>query len=75
MVTNDPVLRRLKLSDLRLLDAVIEHGGMAKAAAHLSISQPAVSKAIAALEVTLGVRLLDRSPSGVEPTATSLPKA
>lgn len=68
MVTNDLVLRRLKLSDLRLLDAVIEHGGMAKAAIHLNISQPAVSKAIAALEATLGVRLLDRSPTGVEPT-------
>ena len=69
MVTNDAILRRLKLSDLRLLHAVIEHGGMAKAATHLNISQPAVSKAIAALEVTLGVKLLDRSPSGVEPTA------
>src|ERR1044072_3226942 len=70
MVTKDPILRRLKLSDLRLLDAVIEHGGMAKAASHLNISQPAVSKAIAALEVTLGVRLLDRNPSGVEPTVS-----
>jgi len=69
MITNDPVLRRLKLSDLRMLDAVIEHGGMAKAAIRLNISQPAVSKAIAALEATLGVRLLDRSPSGVAPTA------
>ena len=52
----------LKLSDLRLLHAVVEYGGMAKAAAHLSISQPAISKAMAALEVTLGVKLLDRSP-------------
>ena len=41
---------------------------MAKAAAHLNLSQPAVSKAIAALEHTLGVRLLDRSRQGVEPT-------
>ena len=41
---------------------------MAKAAAQLNISQPAVSKAIAALESLLEVRLLDRTPRGVEPT-------
>jgi DNA-binding transcriptional LysR family regulator len=40
---------------------------MAKAAAHLAISQPAVSKAIAEMEQVLGVRLLDRSAQGVEP--------
>jgi DNA-binding transcriptional LysR family regulator len=42
---------------------------MAKAGQRLSISQSAVSKAIADLEYTLGVRLLDRSPRGVEPTS------
>jgi len=45
---------------------------MAKAAAHLNISQPAVSKAITALENTLRVRLLDRNPQGVEPTIYGL---
>jgi DNA-binding transcriptional LysR family regulator len=65
---DDRILRRLKLSDLRLFQAVAERGGMAKAAAHLNISQPAVSKAIAALEATLRVRLLDRNPQGVELT-------
>jgi DNA-binding transcriptional LysR family regulator len=65
---DDRVLRRLKLSDLRLFHAVVQSGGMARAAAQLHISQPAVSKAIAALEQTLGVRLLDRGPHGVEPT-------
>jgi DNA-binding transcriptional LysR family regulator len=68
MDLDDRALRRLKLSDLRLFHAVVQRGGMAKAAAHLSISQPAVSKAIAALEHTLGVRLLERHPQGVEPT-------
>ncbi len=38
---------------------------MARAAEHLAISQPAVSKAIADLENTLGVRLLDRRPHGL----------
>jgi DNA-binding transcriptional LysR family regulator len=41
---------------------------MAKAAEHLAISRPVVSKTIADLEHTLGVRLLDRTPRGVEPT-------
>ena len=68
MDLGDRTLRRLKLSDLRLFHAVVERRGMAKAAAHLNISQPAVSKAIAALEHTLGVRLLERNPQGVEPT-------
>jgi DNA-binding transcriptional LysR family regulator len=65
---DDRVLQRIKLSDLRLLQAVVKWGGMARAAAQLHISQPAVSKAIKALEQTLGVRLLDRTPQGVEPT-------
>jgi DNA-binding transcriptional LysR family regulator len=68
MLTDERVLRRLKLSDLRLFHAVVQHGAMAKAAAQLHLSQPAVSKAIASLERTLGVRLLDRRPQGVEPT-------
>jgi DNA-binding transcriptional LysR family regulator len=72
MPVDERVLRRLKLSDLRLFHAVVERGGMAKAAVHLNISQPAVSKAIAALENTLRVRLLDRNPQGVEPTVYGL---
>ncbi len=60
--------RRLRLRDLELLSTVAEWGSMAKAAAHLGISQPSISEAIANLEGALGVRLLDRSPRGVEPT-------
>ena len=41
---------------------------MAKAAVELSISQPAVSKAIADMEHTLGVVLFDRLAQGVTPT-------
>ena len=68
MDPDDRISSRLKVSDLRLLHAVVQSGGMAKAAAQLNISQPAVSKAIAALERTLGVRLLDRNSRGVEAT-------
>ena len=60
--------RRLRLRDLQILSCVAEWGSMAKAAVHLGISQPSVSEAIANLEATLAVRLLDRSPRGVEPT-------
>jgi DNA-binding transcriptional LysR family regulator len=65
---NDRVRRRLKLRDVDILLAVIQTGSMGKAAVALNMSQPAVSKAIAYLEHTLGVRLLDRSRQGVEPT-------
>jgi len=41
---------------------------MAKAARQLGMSQPAVSESVATLEDVLGVRLLDRSPKGVEAT-------
>jgi DNA-binding transcriptional LysR family regulator len=60
--------RRLKLRGLRILMTVVECGTMGKAAERLSISQPVVSKAIADMEHALGVRLLDRSQRGAEPT-------
>jgi len=60
--------RRLRLRDLHILSTVVQWGSMAKAASHLAMSQPAVSEAIASLEAALGVRLLDRTPRGVEPT-------
>jgi DNA-binding transcriptional LysR family regulator len=60
--------RHLKLRDLHVLMTVARCGSMGKAAAQLAVSQPAISKAIADMEHTLGVRLLDRSALGVEPT-------
>ena len=68
MSTIDRVAHRLKLRDLRLLDAVVRARSMARAAAQLNLTQPAVSKAVSELEHTLGVRLLDRSRQGIEPT-------
>ena len=61
------IRRRLRLRDLDTLIAVAETGSMAKAAAQLAVSQPAISKAIAEMERTLGYRLLDRTAQGVEP--------
>jgi DNA-binding transcriptional LysR family regulator len=64
----DRRVNRLKLHELRILLAVAQAGSMAKAAAQLAISEPAVSRAISDIEHTLGVSLLDRNPKGVEPT-------
>jgi DNA-binding transcriptional LysR family regulator len=60
--------RRLKLRDLHILAAVVQWGGMAKAATHLAMSQAAVSESVANLEDALQVRLLDRGTRGVAPT-------
>ena len=60
--------RRLKLRDLHVFVTVVQSGSMAKAALRLGVSQPAVSELIAGLENAIGVRLLDRSPRGIEPT-------
>src|SRR5262245_24894320 len=60
--------RRLKLRNLHVFSTVVQRGSMAKAAQQLGVSQPAVSEVIADLEHALGVRLVDRSAQGVEPT-------
>src|SRR5262249_14737828 len=60
--------RQLRLRDLHAFFTVVRSGSMAKAARQLGVSQPAVSKVIGDLEHALGVRLLERSSRGVEPT-------
>lgn len=67
-INSQKLKRRLKLRDLDTLMTVVSTGGMHKAAEQLHVSQPAVSKAIADLELTLGVRLLERSRQGIEVT-------
>lgn len=62
------LIRRLRLRDLETLATVVRAGGMRKAADTLHLSQPAVSKAIAALEDAVGFPLLDRSRQGVAVT-------
>src|SRR5207237_4574732 len=47
---------------------VVQAGSMGKAAERLNTSQPNISRSIADLEHAFGVRLLDRSRQGVEPT-------
>jgi DNA-binding transcriptional LysR family regulator len=61
--------RRLKLRDLQTLAAVSRAGSMSKAAGQLAMSQAAISKALLEMERSLGFAVLERSSSGVEPTA------
>lgn len=70
MVPPASIARRLKLSDIRVLLAVVRAGSMSKAAAALNTTQSAISRTIADLENAIGVRLLDRSSQGVEPTSS-----
>jgi DNA-binding transcriptional LysR family regulator len=69
MQLSDRIGIRMKLHDLHVLMAVVQAGSMSKAAALLHTTQPAISRSIAELERTIGVRLLDRNPQGVQPTA------
>ena len=68
MQMSDRIGRRMKLHDLHVLMAVAQAGSMNKAAALLNTGQSAISRSIADLEHTVGVRLVERTPRGVEPT-------
>ena len=51
----------LELRHLRAFLAIAEEGNVTRAAARLHLTQPAVSRTLAALETHLGARLVDRS--------------
>jgi len=51
----------VELRHLRAFAAIVDAGGFTGAAAELAVSQPAVSRTLAALEDVLGVRLLRRT--------------
>ena len=62
MQPSDRIGLRMTLHNLGVLIAVVQAGSMGKAAAVLNTTQPAVSRSIAELERTIGVRLLVRNP-------------
>jgi DNA-binding transcriptional LysR family regulator len=68
MQLSDRIGSRMKLQDLHVLMTVVQAGSMGKAAQRLNTTQPNISRSIAELEHTLGVRLLDRHRQGIEPT-------
>src|SRR5690606_4685930 len=57
---------RVKLRHLRNLVAIADHGSLLRAAQALSVTQPAVSKALAELEDIVGQRLVERKSRGVQ---------
>ncbi len=57
-----------RVNAVQLFVRVVETCSFSKAAAELGITQPTATKAIAATEERLGVRLLHRSTRGVTPT-------
>ena len=57
------------LRQLRYFLAVAEARSFTRAAQLLAVTQPVLSRAIAALERTVGAALLDRTSRGVEPTS------
>ncbi len=58
----------IKLRHLQALVAIAEEGTLVRAAAQLSVSQPAVTKTLAELEALVGHRLVERGRRGVQPT-------
>ncbi|WP_293868939.1 LysR family transcriptional regulator [uncultured Alsobacter sp.] len=58
----------MDLRQLRHFVAVAQHGSFSRAADSLRLTQAALSKSIRTLELSLGVRLLDRGPTGVSVT-------
>jgi DNA-binding transcriptional LysR family regulator len=59
----------LELRHLRHALALGKYRNFARAAEALHLTQPSLSRSIAALERELGVRLFDRAKNGVRPTA------
>lgn len=58
----------MDLRQLQYFLAAVESRSFGKAAEKLHVTQPALSKAVRRLELSLGVKLLDRLPRGVSPT-------
>ena len=58
----------MDIKDLRYFSTIAECGSFSKAAAHLRIAQPALSRKIQKMEHALGVKLLRRGARGVTTT-------
>ncbi|MBQ0960928.1 LysR family transcriptional regulator [Ideonella sp. 4Y11] len=59
----------MKLNALQALVAAIDEGSLRAAARRVGVTQPALSKMVRELERELGAPLLERSTTGVTPTA------
>ena len=63
----------LEIRDLRVVLAVAAAGSTAQAANLLHLTQPAVSRALLAVEAKLQMQLFDRSPRGLVPSPLAQP--
>lgn len=59
----------LRLKHLRLLELLVEHGTVRRAAEQLHVSQPVASQMLAEIEAAFDGSLFIRTRSGVQPTA------
>src|SRR5436305_10656260 len=62
------LVRAPELAELRAFCAAIDLGSIGRAARFMSVSQPALSKRLQALEAVAGTKLLERSSRGVTTT-------
>lgn len=58
----------LKLRQLRIVNALWQHGSISRASQALGLSQPALTKALQKIEETVGVQIFERHARGVSPT-------
>ena len=58
----------MELRDIEYFAAVAQHGSIGRAAEHLGLSQPALSKSLRRLEKAMHAKVVKRTPKGVELT-------
>lgn len=61
--------RHLTMRQMRMLLAIEEHKSVLKASRELNVAQPALSRSLSDLESVLELKLFNRSPRGMAPTA------
>jgi DNA-binding transcriptional LysR family regulator len=66
--TDEAPTVRIDPQRLMRLAVLINQGSFRKAANELGVTQPALSQSIAQLESEVGVKLIERTPHGIEPT-------
>ena len=59
----------LKLRQLRIVSTLADQGSILRASPALGVSQPALTKALQQLEITVGAQIFTREARGVRPTA------
>ena len=62
---DDALISRLRFRHLELIRSLSATGSLHKTAKALSLSQPAISKALVEVELSFGFKLFERSPTGV----------